>query len=272
MYEDETHEGARLVAYPRRLGGNLAALRQILNGPMAGLFGGVHILLLFFPQVGADAGFDLADHTAVDPRLGSWGGRARLGGGLHPAGRPHRRPRLGGLGGISGHRGERGRLQPCTEATDDARHLLRGRDKVRAGGHPSDASRVALHIPDDRGRRTLVMLPPPSRPHGGALASISTGLRCGTPPHGASATTAPTVRPRSPTRRPAWGSRSSPTTWMPTKTPAAPGSSTPSAPRLIADRADPGHRAHGVRGVARQRRFIHQHLAHPATRQGMGQR
>jgi len=33
MYEDETHEGARLVAYPRRLGGNLAALRQILNGP-----------------------------------------------------------------------------------------------------------------------------------------------------------------------------------------------------------------------------------------------
>ena len=71
MYEDETHEGARLVAYPRRLGGNLAALRQILNGPMAGLFGGVRILLLFFPQDGADAGFDLADHTAVDPRLGS---------------------------------------------------------------------------------------------------------------------------------------------------------------------------------------------------------
>lgn len=38
----------------------------------AGAFGGVHILPFFTPFDGADAGFDPVDHTAVDPRLGTW--------------------------------------------------------------------------------------------------------------------------------------------------------------------------------------------------------
>jgi sucrose phosphorylase len=47
-------------------------LRAQLTGPLAGLFGGVHLLPFFHPIDGADAGFDPIDHTQVDPRLGSW--------------------------------------------------------------------------------------------------------------------------------------------------------------------------------------------------------
>ena len=61
-----------LITYADRLGGDLAGLQRVLNGPLAGLFGGVHILPFFTPFDGADAGFDPEDHTEVDPRLGSW--------------------------------------------------------------------------------------------------------------------------------------------------------------------------------------------------------
>jgi len=43
-----------------------------MQGPLHGLFGGVHLLPFFHPIDGADAGFDPADHTQVDPRLGDW--------------------------------------------------------------------------------------------------------------------------------------------------------------------------------------------------------
>ena len=62
----------QLITYADRLGGSLSALREVLDGPLAGLFTGVHVLPFFTPFDGADAGFDPADHTAVDPRLGSW--------------------------------------------------------------------------------------------------------------------------------------------------------------------------------------------------------
>jgi len=63
----------QLITYADRLsGGGLADLHRLLNGPLRGLFGGVHILPFFDPIDGADAGFDPVDHTAVDPRLGSW--------------------------------------------------------------------------------------------------------------------------------------------------------------------------------------------------------
>jgi sucrose phosphorylase len=63
----------QLITYADRLGGtDLAALREVLDGPLAGLFGGVHVLPFFTPFDGADAGFDPDDHTAVDPRLGGW--------------------------------------------------------------------------------------------------------------------------------------------------------------------------------------------------------
>ena len=63
----------QLIAYVDRLsGGGLLNLRELLRGPLAGLFGGVHLLPFFFPIDGSDAGFDPIDHTRVDPRLGDW--------------------------------------------------------------------------------------------------------------------------------------------------------------------------------------------------------
>jgi sucrose phosphorylase len=65
-------ENVQLIAYADRLGGSLSALHELLDGPLAGLFAGVHILPFFTPFDGADAGFDPVDHTEVDPRLGTW--------------------------------------------------------------------------------------------------------------------------------------------------------------------------------------------------------
>jgi sucrose phosphorylase len=64
---------AQLIAYVDRLsGGRFGDLQQLLEGPLEGLFGGVHVLPFFHPIDGADAGFDPIDHTQVDPRLGTW--------------------------------------------------------------------------------------------------------------------------------------------------------------------------------------------------------
>jgi len=65
-------DGPQLIAYADRLGGDLAGLRDLLRGPFAGAFDGVHVLPFFLPFDGADAGFDPQDHTRVDPRLGDW--------------------------------------------------------------------------------------------------------------------------------------------------------------------------------------------------------
>jgi len=63
----------QLIAYVDRLsGGGLRDLQALLEGPLAGLFGGIHLLPFFWPIDGADAGFDPIDHTKVDPQLGSW--------------------------------------------------------------------------------------------------------------------------------------------------------------------------------------------------------
>ncbi|MEV4603909.1 sucrose phosphorylase [Amycolatopsis sp. NPDC049253] len=62
----------QLIAYADRLGGTLPGLRALLDGPLAGTFGGVHILPFFRPFDGADAGFDPEDHTEIDARLGTW--------------------------------------------------------------------------------------------------------------------------------------------------------------------------------------------------------
>jgi len=63
----------QLITYVDRLGGGgLGELSALLDGPLAGLFGGLHLLPFFHPIDGADAGFDPIDHTRVDPRLGSW--------------------------------------------------------------------------------------------------------------------------------------------------------------------------------------------------------
>ncbi len=61
-----------LITYADRLAGNIDGVGALLQGPLAGAFGGVHLLPFFVPIDGADAGFDPVDHTAVDPRVGSW--------------------------------------------------------------------------------------------------------------------------------------------------------------------------------------------------------
>jgi sucrose phosphorylase len=65
----------QLITYVDRLGGGgLRELTALLSGggPLAGVFGGVHLLPFFHPIDGADAGFDPIDHNRVDPRLGTW--------------------------------------------------------------------------------------------------------------------------------------------------------------------------------------------------------
>jgi sucrose phosphorylase len=70
---------AQLIAYVDRLpGGTFRDLQALLDGPLAGAFGGVHVLPFFHPIDGADAGFDPIDHTQVDARLGTWDDVAAL--------------------------------------------------------------------------------------------------------------------------------------------------------------------------------------------------
>ena len=70
---------AQLIAYVDRLpGGTFRDLRQLLNGPLREVFGGVHVLPFFHPIDGADAGFDPIDHSQVDRRVGTWADVAAL--------------------------------------------------------------------------------------------------------------------------------------------------------------------------------------------------
>lgn len=69
-----------LIAYADRFGGDIPGLRALLDGPLAGLFGTVHVLPFFLPYDGVDAGFDPQDHTQVDPRLGTWSDVSALAG------------------------------------------------------------------------------------------------------------------------------------------------------------------------------------------------
>ena len=56
--------GVQLITYADRLGdGNIESLTSILQGPLGGLFTGVHILPFYYPYDGEDAGFDPIDHT-----------------------------------------------------------------------------------------------------------------------------------------------------------------------------------------------------------------
>jgi sucrose phosphorylase len=63
----------QLITYADRLGaGDIHSLHQLLRGPLAGLFGCVHLLPFYYPIHGVDAGFDPIDHERIDPSLGSW--------------------------------------------------------------------------------------------------------------------------------------------------------------------------------------------------------
>jgi sucrose phosphorylase len=70
----------QLITYADRLGGsNITELHRLLKGPLAGLFGSVHILPFYYPIHGVDAGFDPIDHTQIDPCLGNWADIKALG-------------------------------------------------------------------------------------------------------------------------------------------------------------------------------------------------
>jgi sucrose phosphorylase len=72
MSRTRTRQGVQLIAYADRFGGSIDGLHRLLDGPLADVFDGVHLLPFFTPYDGADAGFDPVDHTRVDERLGSW--------------------------------------------------------------------------------------------------------------------------------------------------------------------------------------------------------
>ncbi len=62
----------QLITYADRLGGDIDGVATLLDGAFSGAFGGVHLLPFYVPIDGSDAGFDPDDHTAVDPRIGTW--------------------------------------------------------------------------------------------------------------------------------------------------------------------------------------------------------
>jgi sucrose phosphorylase len=67
----------QLMTYPDSLGGDLRAIADQLDGPLAGLFHGVHILPPF-PSSG-DRGFAPLTYREIDPRFGSWDDIRRIG-------------------------------------------------------------------------------------------------------------------------------------------------------------------------------------------------
>ena len=62
--------GPQLLTYPDSLGGDLASIRGLLDGPLRGAFSGVHVLPPF-PSSG-DRGFAPVTYREIDPRFGSW--------------------------------------------------------------------------------------------------------------------------------------------------------------------------------------------------------
>ncbi|HEU4672211.1 MAG TPA: alpha-amylase family glycosyl hydrolase, partial [Candidatus Limnocylindrales bacterium] len=66
----------QLLTYPDSLGGTLGSLADLLDGPLDGLFHGVHVLPPF-PSSG-DRGFAPTTYDEIDPRFGSWADVERL--------------------------------------------------------------------------------------------------------------------------------------------------------------------------------------------------
>jgi sucrose phosphorylase len=66
----------QLLTYPDSLGGDLRTLAELLDGPLAGLFHGVHILPPF--PSSADRGFAPVTYREIDPRFGTWADIERI--------------------------------------------------------------------------------------------------------------------------------------------------------------------------------------------------
>ena len=66
----------QLLTYPDSLGGDLRALGDLLDGPLDGLFRGVHVLPPF-PSSG-DRGFAPLTYDDIEPRFGTWADIGRI--------------------------------------------------------------------------------------------------------------------------------------------------------------------------------------------------
>ena len=77
MPSDEIAPRPQLLTYPDSLGGDLASIDRLLDGPLAGLFTGVHVLPPF-PSSG-DRGFAPFTYRQIDPRFGTWADIERIG-------------------------------------------------------------------------------------------------------------------------------------------------------------------------------------------------
>ena len=66
----------QLLTYPDSLGGDLGSIADLLEGPLAGMFRGVHVLPPF--PSSADRGFAPLTYGEIDPRFGTWGDIARI--------------------------------------------------------------------------------------------------------------------------------------------------------------------------------------------------
>jgi sucrose phosphorylase len=77
MKQDVLARRPQLLTYPDSLGGNLRSIRTLLEGPLAGLFNGVHVLPPF-PSSG-DRGFAPITYREIDPRFGNWEEVERIG-------------------------------------------------------------------------------------------------------------------------------------------------------------------------------------------------
>ena len=67
----------QLLTYPNSLGGDLSALGDLLEGPLDGLFHGVHILPPF-PSSG-DRGFAPLTYLEIESQFGGWTDIERIG-------------------------------------------------------------------------------------------------------------------------------------------------------------------------------------------------
>jgi hypothetical protein len=76
MRHGQVEPRPQLLTYPDSLGGRLSELAGLLDGPLAGLFRGVHVLPPF-PSSG-DRGFAPVSYEDIDPAFGSWADVERI--------------------------------------------------------------------------------------------------------------------------------------------------------------------------------------------------
>ena len=164
----------QLLTYPDSLGGDLGALGDLLDGPLTGLFHGVHILPPF-PSSG-DRGFAPLSYDDIDPRFGTWAGhrtdRRAPRRAARPDDQPHlpRESRVPGLPspwtsvrlrrpvhharqGLAGR--ATGRCRCCSHLPAQARVTVLDRDDrgVRESGTSLDVFRDSRMVRADRPRR-----------------------------------------------------------------------------------------------------------------------